>query len=193
MLSMSIRQQFLVGLVLTLLMLLTRGHHFTSLEFLPSASWAVFFLAGVYFRSGWLFALLFLFAWIVDFAVYLSSSVGSFCITPAYAFLLPAYGSLWLAGRWYKHYYRFNFRTLVPLTIAVVFGGFICEVISSGSFYFFSGYFSQTSLVEFSERLWLYFPLSLQSLSFYVCLAVLVHACFMLNDKKSRISSLESK
>lgn len=36
---------------LAVLMIVTRGHHFTSATALPSASLAVFFLAGFYLRS----------------------------------------------------------------------------------------------------------------------------------------------
>ena len=49
------RQQLFVALELTLLMLTTRGQHLAAVGFLPDASWAVFFLAGVYLRSSWAF------------------------------------------------------------------------------------------------------------------------------------------
>lgn len=53
MLTLSTRYQIIIGLVLALFMVITRGHHFASLQNVPSASWAVFFLAGVYLRSAW--------------------------------------------------------------------------------------------------------------------------------------------
>ena len=44
--NLTPRTQLLIGLALALLMAMTRGQHFATLN-LPSASWAVFFLAGV--------------------------------------------------------------------------------------------------------------------------------------------------
>ena len=42
MLNLTPRQQISVGLALTLLMLLTRSHHWASIHSLPDASWAIF-------------------------------------------------------------------------------------------------------------------------------------------------------
>jgi hypothetical protein len=62
MLSLTQRHQTIVALLLALLMLATRGHHEISPVHLPDASWAIFFLAGLYLRPGWLFAGFFLLA-----------------------------------------------------------------------------------------------------------------------------------
>ena len=64
---LSPRVQLIVGLALAALLAMTRGHHFASVESLPSASWAVFFLAGVFVRSRWAFPALFLEAVALDF------------------------------------------------------------------------------------------------------------------------------
>ena len=45
--------------VLAALMILTRGQHGASVDALPSASWAVFFLAGMLLRARWSFAAFF--------------------------------------------------------------------------------------------------------------------------------------
>jgi hypothetical protein len=42
------KTQLLLSMALLTLLLATRGHHFASAFSLPSASWAVFFLAGFY-------------------------------------------------------------------------------------------------------------------------------------------------
>ena len=49
------RQQWLVGLILLCLLLLTRGQHFATLN-LPSASWAVYFVGGALLASPLAFA-----------------------------------------------------------------------------------------------------------------------------------------
>ena len=44
---LSTRTQVLIGIALALLLAITRGNHFATLN-LPSASWAVFFLGGAW-------------------------------------------------------------------------------------------------------------------------------------------------
>lgn len=69
MLSLTSRQQLAIGIALALLMALTRSHHWAMLHALPDASWAIFFLAGVYLRPLWVVPGLMLEAALVDFAV----------------------------------------------------------------------------------------------------------------------------
>lgn len=180
MLTLSTRQQLLVGLGLAILMAATRGHHFVTLEHLPGASWAVFFLAGVYLRPVWVLPGLLALTWLLDFVAFTWGGTGDFCLTPAYVFLLPAYGTLWFSGRWYANQYRFKWRTLIPLSVGVLVGAAVCELFSSGGFYFFSGRFAEPSFAEFSVRLLKYFPPYLQSLMFYVGIAAVVHVAFIL-------------
>jgi hypothetical protein len=66
-------------------------------------------------------------------------------------------------------------------------GALICELFASGGFYFFSGRFAETSLLEFGGRLLKYFHGSLQSVTFYVGIAAMVH---MLFDLASRVTSV---
>jgi len=189
MLTLSNRNQVLIGAVLVLLLIATRGQHFDTLHSLPGASWAVFFLAGVYLRPLWILPALLAFVWGLDFTPHLLSNASlaeivsggqAFCLTPAYFFLLPAYAALWFAGRWYAERHRFAWRTLLPLTATAFAGAAVCELFSSGGFYFFSGRFAEPTLAEFAGRLVTYFPRYLQSLAFYVGIAAVVHALFEL-------------
>jgi len=70
--------------------------------------------------------------------------------------------------------------TLAPLAVAVVAGAAVCELFSSGGFYFFSGRFAEPTLVEFGARLAKYFPSYLGSLVFYVAIAAIVHTLLAL-------------
>lgn len=178
MLTLSSRNQLMIGIVLVLLVAGTRGQHFATLQSLPGASWAAFFLAGVYLRPIWALPGLLALTWALDFAAFTWGGASGFCLTPAYVFLLPAYGALWLAGRWYAHRHRFEWRTLPALTAAMLVGAAVCELFSSGGFYFFSGRFTEPTLAEFAGRLVTYFPRYLQSLAFYVGIATVVHAIF---------------
>lgn len=178
MINLSTRQQLLIGLGLAGLMAVTRSHHFATLEHLPGASWAVYFLAGIYLHRAWVLPALLAEAWLLDFAAYTWGGVSGFCLTPAYGFSLPAYSALWLAGRWYTNQHRFHWHSLMPLSLAVLGGAAVCELFSSGGFYFFSGRFAEPTLVEFGARLLKYFPAYLQSLLFYVGIAIVMHSLF---------------
>lgn len=185
--TLSNRNQILIGTVLALLLIATRGQHFATLHSLPGASWAMFFLAGVYLRPVWILPAMLAFVWGLDFTPYLLSGASlaeivnggqAFCLTPAYFFLLPAYSALWFTGRWYAGQYRFEWRTLLPLGAAALIGAAVCGLFSSGGFYFFSGRFAEPTFAEFAGRLVTYLPRYLQSLAFYVGIAAVVHALF---------------
>ena len=129
----------------------------------------------------WMLPALLVEAAFIDYLAIAFGGVSSFCTSPAYGFLLPAYGALWLAGRWYgktpnkQARHRFAFSTSLPLAASVVIGGLVSELFSSGGFYFFSGRF-EPSLAEFGARIARYFPSSLATLAFYVAIAAIVHA-----------------
>lgn len=178
--ALSCRNQIIIALVLVFLMIVTRGHHFASMHNLPEASWAVFFLAGVYLRSAWPLLGFFALSWWLDFAAYTWGGASGFCLTPAYIFLLPAYASLWLAGRWYAGRHQFAWRTLLPLSLSMAAGLILCELFSSGGFYFFSGRFTDISWLEFAERTTVYFPLYIESFLFYTGSAMVIHTAFSL-------------
>lgn len=176
--NLSRNHQILIGLVLAALMIATRGHHFASITHLPSASWAVFFLAGVYLRPAWAFAGLLALAGGLDYAAVTWGGVSNFCVSPAYPFLLPAYGSLWLAGRWFAKRYSFSMQALPTLGASLLGGSVLAELFSSGGFYFFSGRYVETSLAEFGARLVKYFPHALESLAFWMGIAIVIHVAF---------------
>ncbi len=180
MLTLSTRSQAGIGIALVSLMIITRGHHFASLQNLPDASWAIFFLAGMYLRSAWPLLGFFALSWWLDFAAYTWGGTSGFCLTPAYIFLLPAYSALWFAGRWYANQHQFAWRTLMPLSLSILVGLSLCELFSSGGFYFFSGRFEETTLVEFGSRLVKFFPMYIESFLFYIGIATVVHTTFVL-------------
>lgn len=173
--TLTTRQQTLVGLLLAAAMAATRSHHFADLHHLPDASWAVFFLAGFYLRQGWSFAALCLLAVTSDYIAITWGGVSSFCVSPAYVLLLPAYAALWLAGRWYAKRHRQTLSTLAPLGLAVVGSATVAELLTSGGFYFLSGRYPDATLAEFLPRLVKYFPGMLSTLLLYVACAAAIH------------------
>jgi hypothetical protein len=189
MLTLSKSNQTLIGVLLAALVIVTRGHHFAAINHLPSATLAVFFLAGVYLRQVWVFPALLALCAGLDYAAITWGGVSSFCVTTAYGFLLPAYGVLWLAGRWFAKRYSFSWSTLLPLTGSLTVAAAISELFSSGGFYFFGGRYTQPSLTEFGTRLVKYFPNQLQSLVFWMGIAILVHVAFALVNGQHRTRS----
>lgn len=175
MLSLTSRQQLAIGFGLAMLMALTRSHHWATLHSLPDASWAAFFLAGVYLRSLWIAPALMLGAALIDYAAITWGGVSSFCISPAYWLLLPAYASLFLAGRVYARHHRLAWSALPWLAGCALGGAILAELFSSGGFYFFSGKFAEPSLGEFIPRLATYFPHMLSTMAAYLGLAAVIH------------------
>lgn len=175
MLSLSKRSAIILALILSVAMWTTRGHHVATLTHLPDASWAIFFMLGFYFRNRLLLPLFLAQAALIDYLSITRFGTSAYCVTSAYAFLLPAYAALWQAGKLYAARYQFQTRSLPLFAAAAVGGSTVCELISSGSFYFLGGRFADTSLAEFASRLLRYFPANLENVALYLGLAALIH------------------
>lgn len=175
MLELSKRSQMAVGIALVLLMAMTRGSHF-SLVNLPSASWAVFFLAGALLRPRWAFPLLFAQASLMDIMSVGWINAGHHCMTVAYWMLVPAYGALWFGGRLYARWHRDQAQTLLVLVPTVLTSALVCQLFSSGGFYFFSGRYTDPTLGGMVDRIGTYYPQYLSSLTLYVGVAAVLYA-----------------
>ncbi len=175
MFTLSKRNAAILAIVLSVLMWATRDHHVATLTHLPDASWAIFFLLGFYFRQRIMLPAFLAQAALVDYVAITQFGISDYCVTPAYAFLLPAYSALWMAGRWYAARHELHARSLPLFAAAAAGGAAVCELISSGSFYFLGGRFADTSLVEFSSRLAQYFPDNLANAALYLGVAALIH------------------
>lgn len=179
-------QSLAIGFLIALMVIITRGHHFASIDFLPSASYAAFFIAGYYLRSTLVFVALLALCAALDMAAITWGGVSNFCVTPAYGFLLPAYGSMWLAGRWTASNATWQLSSLFKLTGAVLLGSVLAELFSSGGFYFFGGRYAEPTLVEFGARLVKYFPKQIEAIAFWVVVAVIAHVAFGLAKRSVR-------
>ena len=164
-----------VYILLILAMIATRGSHYASAVSLSDASWALFMMLGFYSVRKSLFIAFIIIAAFIDYVAIAKFGTSDYCITPAYAFLVPAYFSMWLAGRLFARQYQPNVMSLITFAKFIIIGTATCEIISSGTFYFLGGRFSETSLSGFGERLVEYFPHDLMSTSMYLSIATLVH------------------
>lgn len=172
----SSRRQIHLVLLFVLLMAATRSHHVAGLHNLPDASWAIFFLAGQHLRRGAVFALLAVLATAIDAIAIGWGGVSGYCVTPAYAMLLPTYAALWLGGRWHAQRIAGGRALLPSLALAVGVSATVAELCSSGGFYFLGGRYADPTLAEFLPRLVKYFPSMLGAMALYVAVATLLHA-----------------
>ena len=172
MLTLSNKNQWLVGGGLLLTMLATRTH---LVDHLQDASWAVFFLLGFYVRSAFAYPLFWLAAFAIDYTVTADGSVSNYCMTPAYGFTFVAYAALWGAGRWFAQHFSYDMRGAARLAGAVVVGTLACFAISNVSFYALADYFAKMSMADYALAVLKYLPAYLQTTLFYTGIAALVH------------------
>ena len=154
-------KNYFIVVPLILLMALTRSHHVGNAVALPDASLAVFFLAGFFFASRSLFLMLLAQAAMIDYVEITQLNVSDFCISSAYVFLIPTYFAMWFGGRLSAKLHAmqankisFYMSSMGILAIATV----SAFLLSSGSFYLFSGRFEALSLSAFIHNSAMYFP-----------------------------------
>ena len=171
---MSRNWQLLLAAGLAILMLVTRSNYFDWATVLPSASLAVFFLVGFYLRSYLSFAVFAGLAYACDYWVLIVGGEG--CFTSAYGFIFAGYFLIWRCAKWAAGRYDLprlqNGIKLFAVALLSISGAF---VISNGSFYAFSGNFSDLSLLDYSARVTHYFLTYLTDPLIYLAFAALVH------------------
>lgn len=179
------RQSIWLAVTLTLVMSLTRGSHFSGFDALPEASWMTFMVAGALLPA-------LSFAWFMSIAVVIDAYAFSFggvpgtCLSFAYSMLIPAYFSMWIAGRLSKPYLTGELSGFAVFFGFAVLGTAFCELISSGSFYLWSGNFEPT-LSEFMSRELKYAPAAFSS-SAYWTVAFIAGSAIYRNFQRSRES-----
>lgn len=175
MLNLTARQQIAISLVLVLMMLLTRSHHWAGIHSLPDASWAIFFLLGVYVRALWVAPALIAASVVIDYVAITWGGVSDFCVSPAYWLLIPAYVVLFAGGRFYARRHSLSVMGLLRLVGVALVVVAVAQLLTSGGFYFFSGRFAEPTLAGLALRLEKYFPPMLGTFALYVGLAAAVH------------------
>lgn len=174
--TLTRNQQLIIGALLLVTLVVTRSHLINHIQ---DASWAIFFIVGFYFRGSsfakYSFPLFWLVAFATDLLVIESKGGESFCFTVSYPFLIPAYASLWMAGRWFAGHYSENLRGLLYFVGAAVVGITACDIISSGGFYWFSGRFTDVNMAEFASRIQAFLPMFMKTTMMYLGFAGVLH------------------
>jgi hypothetical protein len=172
------RNELLIGCGLLLALILTRSgitrSHFGTEFNLPDASWAVFWMMGAFTALAAWPMLLLIACVIVDYLV-IAGGVSDYCATPAYAFLLPAYLSLWALGRWSRSQLPMRARSLPLLVSSIVVGVTTCFAISNISFYYLSGYFADMPLALYAQKVVRYWPYYLLHTAIYAGVGLVIH------------------
>lgn len=154
------------------LMALTRFNHFGSSAMLPDASYAVFFLGGLFLgrlRNGFaILTLLLVEAAIVDYFATTFLGVSAWCVTPAYGFLAFSYAGLWYVARWYAPRHDLSVQGLLGLFAAAITASSLAFVVANVSFYMLAGYFGNMSAAEYATRVAQYYGSYVEVALFYI-------------------------
>ena len=164
-----------------LLMAATRFPGLASDLHLQDASWAVFFLAGFYLKEHWRWAFPALMATAVgiDWIAIQHLGVSNYCVTVAYWFLLPAYGTLWLGGSSLRHKATMDLRSLARVVATLIVAVSACFLISDASFYWLGGRVIERRLTGWAGNFttW-YWPMVRIPIA-YVAIATLLHVLLL--------------
>ena len=154
-------KHLLTAAAIAFFMLLTRGSHVLTAVSLPDASLVLFLLGGlnlgtgVKSRTAW-FAGFFALAAVIDFGASALDPVQGFCLTNGYWGLIPSYGAMWLGGLWLSQQ-NDAFQTVKYAAVSML-TTFVAFVISTQTYYLFSGRFPANGLLESLQHGWEYLP-----------------------------------
>jgi hypothetical protein len=149
-------KSFLVAILIAFAMLLTRGSHVLTHVSLPDASIVLFLLGGLLLGRVVWFAAFFILATVIDFGAAALDPVQGFCLTKGYWGLIPAYGVMWLGGLWLNK--QQNSFAIVPFASVALITTFLAFLISTQTYYLFSGRFPANGVVESMQHGWEYLP-----------------------------------
>jgi hypothetical protein len=157
--TMISTKHLLIAVAIAFFMLLTRGSHVLTNVALPDASLALFLLGGMLLkRWGW-FAAFFVLATVIDFGAAALDPAQGFCLTNGYWGLIPSYGAMWFGGLWLsKQHDAFANKNIVTYAVVNMLTTFIAFVISTQTYYLFSGRFPAQGIIESMKHGWEYLP-----------------------------------
>jgi hypothetical protein len=154
-----------IAAALAFFMLLTRGSHVLTHVALPDASLALLLIGGLYLRkAAWLVGFVML-ATAIDFSAAAIDSLQAYCLTIGYWGMLPTYAAMWLAGVWLGK--QSNGLDSLKFSLAAVVSTLVAFVISTQTYYLFSGRFPNHGLVEMQYG-WNYLPSYLAYTAMYL-------------------------
>lgn len=157
------KKSLLIAAAIAFFMLLTRGSHVLTHVALPDASLTLFLLGGLWLgttalsRAAW-FVAFFVLASVIDFGAAALDPAQGFCLTNGYWGLIPAYGAMWLGGLYLSKQDTFAAKNLGAYSTVSMLTTFVAFVISTQTYYLFSGRFPAQGVVESMQHGWEYLP-----------------------------------
>jgi hypothetical protein len=152
--SLLVRPWLSVALVA--LILVTRTNYSSAAIDTPDITLAAFFIAGLWLPSLAIFAVLFVACVAADLLSF-AAGVSDWCFTPAYVFLVPTYACMWYAGKLSQGLDLFKASDVAKIALYVVVAIVAAYIISSYSFYYFSGRLTESSALTYTQSLVRYF------------------------------------
>lgn len=149
-------QDLMILSIIAFLMLLTRGSHVMTHVSLPDASLALLLIGGLCLRKTSWFVFFVVLATAIDFGSAAIDSVQAYCLTAGYWGMLPTYAVMWFAGVWLSK--QPNPLSIFQYATTSVFATFLAFVISTQTYYLFSGRFPANGLLESLKHGWEYLP-----------------------------------
>ena len=157
-------KQTIIAIVIAFFMLLTRGSHTLTPFSLPDASVVLFLLGGLYLRRSTWFVAFFVLATIIDFGAAALDPIQGFCLTNGYWGLIPAYGVMWLGGQYLsslakqRDVFATSLNAMASYALVSMLTTLLAFVISTQTYYLFSGRFPAQGVIESLKHGWEYLP-----------------------------------
>lgn len=146
----------ILAMLMVFLMLLTRGSHVLTHVSLPDASLALLLMGGLYLRKAVWFGFFIVLATLINFFAAAVDSIQAFCLTPGYWGMLPTYAAMWFGGVWLSA--QQDNLNIVKFSLVSLTATFTAFVISTQTYYLFSGRFPAEGLMESMQHGWEYLP-----------------------------------
>jgi hypothetical protein len=143
-------------LSLIVLMIVTRGSHFLTELSLPDASLVIFLILGILAPSLILFALFFIMGSLIDFGTAAFDITKAFFLTDGYWGLIPTYYLMFISGQLIKSK---NLLKNINVFLIILLGSTtFAFIISTNTYYMYSGRFGFPSFMESIIQGWNYYP-----------------------------------
>jgi hypothetical protein len=166
-------------LFLAIIILFTRGSHFLTELSLPDASLISFLILGILSPSLILFVLFFILGSLIDFGSAIFDVSKGFYLTHGYWGLIPAYYLMFVCGQLIKSK---NLLNNINVFLMILLGSTtLAFIISTNTYYMFSGRFGNPSLLESILQGWNYYPGYLMPNIIY---GLIFYGIYKLNIKK---------
>ena len=150
------KYNLLLILSLIILMIITRGSHFLTELSLPDASLVIFLILGILAPSLILFVLFFIMGSLIDFGTAAFDITKAFFLTDGYWGLIPTYYLMFISGQLIKS--RNLLKNINVFLIILLGSTTFAFIISTNTYYMYSGRFGFPSFMESIIQGWNYYP-----------------------------------